>query len=110
MLDEKHKQSDLYTAARFTNSITIQIECLYLNLSINHIYLANHLFLEESCCCQREFAVSIYIFPIIVLCLMVCVWEQPKGALGGARDTKFGSLESLVKRMSVEDIVLQGSW
>ncbi|CAF2102213.1 hypothetical protein HID58_019775 [Brassica napus] len=35
--------------------------------------------------------------------------EPPKGALGGAIDTHFGSLEGLVKKMSAEGAALQGS-
>ncbi|KAG2305912.1 hypothetical protein Bca52824_025660 [Brassica carinata] len=36
-------------------------------------------------------------------------WRAPKGALDGAIDTHFGSLEGLVKKMSAEGAALQGS-
>ncbi|KAG2305908.1 hypothetical protein Bca52824_025656 [Brassica carinata] len=39
----------------------------------------------------------------------VNVVETPKGALDGAIDTHFGSLEGLVKKMSAEGAALQGS-
>ncbi|WZZ20370.1 hypothetical protein YC2023_121757 [Brassica napus] len=49
-------------------------------------------FLEESCACQGEGG-----------------GEPPKGSLGGAIDTHFGSLKVLVKKMSAEGAALQGS-
>lgn len=57
---------------------------------------------------------SLYIFPLILLCLMVCVYnilqqvrvEKLKGSLGGAIDTYFGSLEGLVERISEGTVVL----
>lgn len=57
-----------------------------------------------------------YFFDFVVLKLMVCFnikqeggGEPPKGSLGSAIDTHFGSLEGLVKKMSAEGAAVQGS-
>lgn len=45
---------------------------------------------------------------------MLCVWQEgggepPKGSLGWAIDTQFGSLESLILKTNTEGAALQGS-